>query len=320
MSSWSLFGSSETTKLVESITNVFKDNHLLIFHLLKEDILDPDGKNKLNETLKTTVSNFLYYHPKLKETEQAMLKHIETVKKQIKHTETMSQLAEKITGLIKDDWLLALLQPGLLHHDKQQKLIKLLETTTLTFLSQLSADGLRNLMLNAGDHQQKMDRDKLKSEEMTHINKQGNVKKTVGLLEKVFSNDKPIANKPAIQVRPLVISDEFTKKMGQICHAHIEQLKVPDDAKIIVKEYYSNGRIRLLGLRLDTRRIGTWKWFKPSGETYATWIYDDSNTWSYLDTNGLYTGQKLKGDGDGTLQDTKGFAVWFHEAMIFANW
>ena len=91
-------------------------------------------------------------------------------------------------------------------------------------------------------------------------------------------------------------------------------------SEILVKEFYSNGQIRLKGYRTSGERVGVWKWWREDGQDMATVDYHN-NTWFYIQKDG----EKISKKGlysyfyDGNDNEPKDFSDWLTENNFDQN-
>lgn len=384
--SW-LFGTSETSQTLEQMTQKCAqyNNSLAIVLLASNEILDETHRTKLKEMLDKTVTDFLYYHPKIKEVndsvthyfsesekitqnKQKLKESAEQILSNLTHSQLdcitelltnqllstsdrekliehlhsqliefysgsseleLNELSEKINNFVgiklelesnrqdvlkkkvmmrrlasripeimsqiknsePADWLKLLITDGTMDNETHDKYLSQMTKYTLNHLSGLNEDCLLQIVSNVMAHKQMIENNNDKSKDLDKMRKTATVKTNVCFLEHLNTNPPKKITK-IINTRSVAIPDVFIRQMTEIHGRKVEELQLPIDDKIYVKESYSNGQIRLKGAKLNYKKVGTWIWYDKKGNIMAEYNYT-TNKWTYH----LSDQNKIKGHG-----------------------
>jgi type II secretory pathway component PulM len=383
--SWLLFGSSETSRHLDQITQTLASKTPFESVSTVSETVDETHRDQLQKSISATLTQFLTYYPNLKElTEKINQNAIEIATKKAKADEEatkkaeecqfITQLLEKsgdsiafsqfqlteetirlllsthsldqlenyasrldqfknnsklatrslevikqVDGQSEAEWIQTLMKPGILNHEQSQKLMETLVVSTTTYLSTLSEENLREMLVNLSNRNQITELSVDRQSDLRHLRQKSAVKANIISIENHCKNP-PIKSTQIITTRPVTIPNSFVKKMAEINSQKLSEAEGPASEisdRICVRETYSNGQQRLKGTRCASGRLGTWVWWNSQGEQIADYNYT-TNAWNYLKSSGRGPVTYFQNEMNDVSQSPE-FSYWIHEARDYQN-
>jgi len=234
-----------------------------------------------------------------------------------RHKQSMLKLtnrAKEIIANIKDaqshDWLVVLLNPGILNDEQRNKFISHMSTQAENFLSTFSEIEMRYILDGLTGYKQSVEMSRKKAEEIERMRHRGTVKSNISAIESQFKNPMAKSNR-IIKTSPVVVPSAFIIQMGHIHGRKADELKIQVDNRIHVKETYPSGLQRMRGIRVGAKRVGVWKWWTPKGDQFAEYSYDTQKWHFTLEDKTVIRG---KGFENGIECSKEEFVQWLNEA------
>lgn len=314
----------KVTELVKNLSNeVYNSKIECIIGFLKEYLLSDDDVRKLTDHFESEIINFLssFSESELIKFSEKIGNNIEIQQQleeqrqsKLKFVNRIPEIMGQVPNSDQSDLIITLLREGMLKNDQYDKYLVFLKNQTLKFLSEFSLEDLRQLLCNLMAYKQLIETNKKRREDIEQMRHRATVKNNIPIIEKLSQNRYKRPTK-IINTRAVVIPDAFIKKMGDIHKRKIEEIELPTDNKIIVKEYYSNGQLRLKGQKIDNQKFGTWSWYNKKGEVIAEYDYSNQKWFYNVDLK-----TKIKGIGliyEFSCSNDE-FLVWLKEANYCA--
>lgn len=280
-----LFSQSETDKLVSEIKEKLNKQDMVVT-LINSDILTKEQKVTFDASINKAIESYLYYEPQLKQIKAKTDQHLQVVAKK----EESKKLAERgkdivcqIHGAKELDFIQLMLNPGILEEKQQNDFTTFITKQIVNFMANLKEEDLRQILANLGNYKQVTETNRKKAEDITLLRHKGTVKANIVSLENLVKNP-PKRRTQIITTRCVAIPEAFTKKMQDIHNRKLDDIKVPKDERIHIRETYAGGRVRMIGFKLKKEKVGTWRWWNTEGELIAEYNFTNQ-TWFYKTAN-----------------------------------
>ncbi len=287
------------------LNHLDRDNLLLLIDQQVIKFISNFGEEKLND-FKAAMFNYL---------ENKSQTHLQNQKKTL-----LAFRVIEIINQIKDsnpqDWMIILLNKGIISYEYYDQFLKLMADSTINILSKFPEEEIRSIIDATAGYKQSADHNREKIKDLANMRKVGSVKSNLKSLEDIFKGGQTKTTKITI-TRPIVIPENFIKKMGAIHNDANETKYIPSDNRIHIKENYHNGQDRLKGTRNGVNNVGIWKWWNPEGKQIAEYNFRTSKGYFTLN-NGtvIIFDNGFKNNSENLNSENPEYVSWIKELNL----